>query len=106
MTYYPVGAEITWHRDSRAFETVFGVSLLADAELRLRPASQRGRHRDDIVRFVAARRSMYELADEARTGWLHHVPPVKTPRYSLTIRTLRPGTEIFPATALAQYARS
>lgn len=104
VTYYPVGAEITWHRDSRAFESVFGVSLLADTELRLRPASRAGRHRGDILRFVAARRSLYELQGPARTGWMHHVPPVKTPRYSLTIRTLRPGTEIHSARPLAQYA--
>ncbi|MBN9465173.1 alpha-ketoglutarate-dependent dioxygenase AlkB [Brevundimonas sp.] len=106
VTYYPAGAEITWHRDSRAFELVFGVSLLADAELRLRPASRKGRHRGDVLKFVAARRSLYALSGPARTDWMHHVPPVKTPRYSLTIRTLRPGTIIYPAAQLAQYSQS
>ena len=103
VTFYPAGAEITWHKDSRAFESVYGVSLLADTRLQLRPASTKKRERGDIITLNVARRSLYVLDGEARAKWLHHVPPVKQPRYSLTIRTLRPDTEVFPAADLAQY---
>lgn len=103
VTYYPAGAEITWHKDSRAFESVYGVSLLADTRLQLRPASGKKRERSDIITLNVARRSLYVLDGEARAKWLHHVPPVKQPRYSLTIRTLRPDTQVFPAADLAQY---
>lgn len=101
VTRYPPGASITWHRDSRPFEAVFGVSLLNDAPLKLRPADRK--KGGPILTVPVLRRSIYALTGVARSKWLHHVPPVRETRVSLTIRTLRPGLEIHPATDLAQY---
>ena len=101
VTRYPPGASITWHRDSRPFEAIFGVSLLGDAPLKLRPADRKAG--GPILTVPTARRSVYTLTGAARSKWLHHVPPVKETRISLTIRTLRPGLEIHPAADLAQY---
>lgn len=101
VTRYPPGASITWHRDSRPFESVFGVSLESDAPLKLRPANPK--NAKPILTVPVARRSIYALTGLARSKWLHHVPPVKETRVSLTIRTLRPGLEIHPAADLAQY---
>lgn len=101
VTRYAPGASITWHRDSRPFEAVFGVSLLADSPLKLRPADRKTP--GQILTVPVARRSLYVLKGAARSKWLHHVPPVRETRLSLTIRTLRPGVEIHPAAPLAQY---
>lgn len=101
VTRYPPGASITWHRDSRPFEAIFGVSLLGDSPLKLRPANPK--NAQPILTVPVARRSVYALTGAARSKWLHHVPPVKQTRVSLTIRTLRPGLEIHPAAALAQH---
>lgn len=103
VTRYTPGASITWHRDSRPFEAIFGVSLLGDAPLKLRPANPK--NAQPILTVPVARRSVYALTGAARSKWLHHVPPVKETRISLTIRTLRPGLEIHPAADLAQYQR-
>jgi alkylated DNA repair dioxygenase AlkB len=83
---YPVGAGIGWHRDAPQFGTVIGVSLLAPCRMRF----QRGvGARRETRAIVLERCSAYVLDGEVRWQWQHSVPPVKTPRYSITFRTLR-----------------
>jgi len=83
---YPPGSTIGWHRDAPAFGTVVGISLGAPARLRF----QRGkRERRRVWELLAAPRSGYVLAGEARTSWEHSIPPTKEPRHSITFRTLR-----------------
>jgi DNA oxidative demethylase len=84
---YPEGAQIGWHRDAPMFGIVLGVSLLGVARLRLRrdvPSGER-----ETYEVTLDRRSGYVLAGEALTKWQHHIPPAKSPRYSITFRTLR-----------------
>lgn len=83
---YPPGSTIGWHRDAPAFGTVVGISLGAPARLRF----QRGqRERRRVWELLAAPRSGYVLAGEARTSWEHSIPPTKELRHSITFRTLR-----------------
>ena len=86
---YPPGAGIGWHRDRPAFgPEVVGISLLAESVMRLRPAGvTRGG-----LRVTLAPRSAYVLAGPARSDWQHHVPAVKSLRYSVTFRTLVEAT--------------
>ena len=84
VTEYTPGAGIGWHRDAPVFGVVAGVSLLADCDFRFR----RGESGRSLALNVA-RHSVYKLTGESRWGWQHHIPPVKTLRYSITFRTLR-----------------
>jgi alkylated DNA repair dioxygenase AlkB len=60
-TEYDVGAGIGWHRDKKHFDQVFGLSLASACKFRF----------------------------AARTAtWEHSIPPVETPRYSITFRTM------------------
>jgi alkylated DNA repair dioxygenase AlkB len=82
---YPSGAGIGWHADSPAYgPTVLSLSLGAAACLQLR----RSDSEDTTTRFelVLAPRSLFVLAGEARTSWVHRVRPVRAERYSLTVR--------------------
>jgi len=84
VTEYTPGAAIGWHKDAPVFGVVAGVSLLADCDFRFR----RGESGRSLSLSVAPR-SVYKLTGEARWGWQHHIPPMKTLRYSITFRTLR-----------------
>jgi DNA oxidative demethylase len=83
---YPEGAPIGWHRDSPTYEVVVGVSFLSPARLRLRRGP-----REERVQWeqLLEPRSGYVLAGPARWQWEHHVPPAKSLRYSITLRSLR-----------------
>jgi alkylated DNA repair dioxygenase AlkB len=83
---YPAGAQIGWHRDAPAFGIVVGISLGSPSRLRFR--RDRGGVRKTFE-LVLEPRSGYVLAAEARTAWMHHVPPTKALRYSITFRTLK-----------------
>ncbi|MGZ8312217.1 MAG: alpha-ketoglutarate-dependent dioxygenase AlkB [Allosphingosinicella sp.] len=87
---YPVGAGLGWHRDRPVFGDVVGVSLLASAPLRFR---RRQGPKWERFTLEVAPRSAYLLRGEARTDWEHSLPPVATPRYAVTFRTLRPGAQ-------------
>lgn len=89
VTEYPPGAAIGWHRDRDVFGDVIGVSLLAPCVFRLRRKKDEGWER---VSLEAEPRSAYLLSGPARTEWEHSIPPVPELRYSVTFRTLRPGT--------------
>src|SRR5215213_8995086 len=84
VTEYTPGAGIGWHRDAPVFGVVAGVSLLADCDFRFR-RRESGRS----LSLSVAPRSVYKLTGEARWGYQHHIPPIKTLRYSITFRTLR-----------------
>jgi alkylated DNA repair dioxygenase AlkB len=86
ISYYPAGAGIGWHRDAPMFGRVVGVSLLGSCTLRLRKRSAAGFERHELP---LPPRSAYRLSGSARWAWQHSIPPVKTPRYSITFRTLR-----------------
>jgi alkylated DNA repair dioxygenase AlkB len=85
ITEYPAGAAIGWHRDAPMFDVVVGISLLAPCRMRFRRGAAR-----DAPRWEAplAPRSAYVLAGEVRWAWQHSIPPVESPRYSITFRTL------------------
>jgi alkylated DNA repair dioxygenase AlkB len=87
LTDYRPGAGIGWHRDAPMFGVVAGVSLLGACRFRF----ERGKGEQRETRAVMlAPRSAYLLTGEARETWRHSIPPMKTPRYSVTFRTLRP----------------
>lgn len=83
---YAPGAGIGWHRDRPQFGKVVGVSLGAEAPLRLRRVRSGGW---DRVSLPLAARSAYLLDGEARELWEHSLSPVGALRYSITFRTLR-----------------
>jgi alkylated DNA repair dioxygenase AlkB len=96
---YPTGAGIGWHRDAPQFGVVVGVSLLGECRLRF----QRGRGPARQTRTVTiAPRSAYVLDGAARYEWQHSVPPTKTLRYSVTLRTLRDRTTGVGAVPLSE----
>jgi alkylated DNA repair dioxygenase AlkB len=89
VTEYPPGAVINWHRDAPPFELVAGISLLSDCTFRLRPQEKAKQNRRSVISFPVRRRSLYIMQGPARTDWQHSTAPVKSQRYSITLRTLR-----------------
>lgn len=89
VTEYPPGAGIGWHRDAPMFGVVIGVSLGAACRIRFRRGTAEGRL---AWAWELEPRSAYVLTGSARSTWQHTIPPVKTARYSITFRTLRPTT--------------
>ena len=86
LTEYPAGAGIGWHRDAPQFGLVVGVSLLGACRMRF----QRGTGAARQTRALElAPRSAYVLDGAVRWQWQHSIPPTKSPRYSVTFRTLR-----------------
>ena len=82
---YDPGAGIGWHKDRPVFEHVVGISLGADATLRLRRRSVAG---FDRVKVDLAPRSIYHLSGEVRHHWEHSIAPMDVPRWSITFRSL------------------
>jgi alkylated DNA repair dioxygenase AlkB len=89
ITEYPAGSVINWHRDAFPFDIIAGVSLDADCQFMLRPHDKQKQGRGSTLKFTVARRSLYVMQGEARTAWEHSIAPVKSVRYSITLRTLR-----------------
>jgi alkylated DNA repair protein (DNA oxidative demethylase) len=82
---YPAGASIGWHRDAPMFGSpVVGVSLLAPCRMRFRSEGA-------SVEVRLEPRSLYVIDGEARTKWQHHIPPIKSLRYSITMRIVKAG---------------
>jgi alkylated DNA repair dioxygenase AlkB len=94
---YTPGTPLGWHRDAPDYGLIAGVSLGSAARLRFRPWPPRDPKKDDIVTLELAPRSAYRMAQTARWGWQHSVPPVPALRYSVTMRTVRGGAH--PTTA-------
>jgi alkylated DNA repair dioxygenase AlkB len=89
ITEYPVGSVINWHRDAPPFDVIVGVSLLSDCNFRLRPHDKTKQSRSSIISLPVRRRSLYVIDGVARTEWQHSTTPVKSVRYSITLRTLK-----------------
>jgi alkylated DNA repair dioxygenase AlkB len=85
ITEYSPGAQINWHRDLPMFEQVLGISLLQSCTFKLKPYQKEGKP----LAIPLAPRSLYIMTGAARWSYLHHIPPVKELRYSITFRTLR-----------------
>ena len=92
---YRPGSPIGWHRDAPQYDIVAGVSLLADCRMKFRPyrspplPAPKSSRRSATHEIVLARRSAYLMAQESRSAYEHHIPPVTELRYSVTFRTLR-----------------
>jgi alkylated DNA repair dioxygenase AlkB len=89
LTEYPVGSVINWHRDAFPFNLVAGISLLTDCTFRLRPHDKTKHGKNSIISFPVHKRSLYVLEGPARMEWQHSIAPVKSVRYSITLRTLK-----------------
>jgi alkylated DNA repair dioxygenase AlkB len=89
VTEYPPRSVINWHRDAPPFDIIFGISLLSDCLFRFRPYDKNLQGRKSIISLPAKRRSIYLMQGEARSAWEHSISPVKSVRYSITLRTLR-----------------
>ncbi len=85
ITYYPTNAGIGWHRDAPMFDKIIGISLHNFCEMRFR---KRTNHKEQI-KVGLEPRSVYILSGAIRWGWEHSIFPLKSPRYSITLRTLR-----------------
>jgi len=91
LTEYPVGSVINWHRDAPPFDLIAGISLQSDSIFRLRPYDKAKQGRNSILSIPLRRRSLYVISGETRTSWEHSITPVTALRYSVTLRTLKPG---------------
>jgi alkylated DNA repair dioxygenase AlkB len=88
VTEYAPGSGIGWHRDRPTFENIVAVSFLAPCVLRLR----RKTNEDWERRFARIEpRSAYLLSGTVRNSWQHSIAPMDVLRYSVTLRTFRPG---------------
>jgi alkylated DNA repair dioxygenase AlkB len=92
---YRPGSPIGWHRDAPQYDIVAGISLLSDCRMKFRPYRSpsspmpKSSRRSATHEILLARRSAYLMAQESRTAYEHHIPPVTELRYSVTFRTLR-----------------
>lgn len=91
VSEYRPGATIGWHRDAPMFgPKVAGVSLLGACRMRFQRGKGEAR---EVFALTLPPRSAYVLGGAARAAWQHSIPAVKTLRYSVTFRTLRPRHE-------------
>lgn len=94
---YRPGAPIGWHRDAPQYDTIAGVSVLAECRMKLRPyvsprelAGVVKRPTRKTTHEITLRpRSAYIIGGPARQSFEHSIPPVAQLRYSITFRTLR-----------------
>lgn len=84
-TEYYTGTGIGWHRDKCHYDQVFGLSLASACKFRFRRKSGTRWERHTLD---AQPRSLYVMTGAARHAWEHSIPPVETPRYSITFRTI------------------
>ena len=68
------------------FGVVIGVSLLGACRMRFQQGTGAAR---ETCALELAPRSAYVLEGAVRWQWQHSIPPTKSPRYSVTFRTLR-----------------
>ena len=85
FTEYGKRTGIGWHRDKPHFDQVFGLSLASACKFRFRRKTGRTWQRFTLE---AEPRSLYMMAGESRSIWEHSIPPVNSPRYSITFRTM------------------
>jgi alkylated DNA repair dioxygenase AlkB len=88
VTEYAPGAGIGWHLDRPNYEDIVSISFLAPCALRLRRKSGDGWERR-TARIEP--RSAYLLHGAVRNDWQHSIAPMDRLRYSVTLRTFKPG---------------
>ena len=88
VTEYAPGAGIGWHRDRPSYEDIVAVSFLGPCTLRLRRRVGEGWERRSAH---IEPRSAYLLHGPVRNSWQHSIAPMDVLRYSVTLRTFRPG---------------
>jgi len=88
VTEYPPGAGIGWHRDRPTFEDIVAISFLAPCALRFRRRQGDQWERQSVL---IEPRSAYLLHGRVRNRWQHSIAPMDRLRYSVTLRTFRPG---------------
>ncbi|HEX3869688.1 MAG TPA: alpha-ketoglutarate-dependent dioxygenase AlkB [Pirellulales bacterium] len=88
VTEYAPGAGIGWHRDRPSYEDIVAVSFLAPCTLRLRRKAGEDWERRSVH---IEPRSVYLLHGLVRNSWQHSIAPMDMLRYSVTLRTFRPG---------------
>ncbi|RUR05650.1 hypothetical protein ELY15_14085 [Legionella sp. km772] len=84
VTEYPIDAGINWHRDAPVFKDIIGISLASSSFIYFRNRS----NKKEQIKLFLEPGSAYILKKAIRTNWEHRIPPVKLPRYSITLRTL------------------
>ena len=84
-TEYDVGVGIGWHRDKKHFDQVFGLSLASACKFRFR---RKAGNKWERFTLNVQPRSLYVMTGASRHLWEHSIPPVETPRYSITFRTM------------------
>jgi alkylated DNA repair dioxygenase AlkB len=90
ITEYPIGSVINWHRDAFPFDVIAGISLASDCTFRFRPHEKIKQVRGSVIPIHLQQRSLYIIQGQARSEWQHSISPVKSVRYSITLRTLKP----------------
>lgn len=88
VTEYPPGAGIGWHRDRPTFDDIVAISFLAPCALRLRRREGEGWERQSVL---VEPRSAYLLHGPVRNRWQHSIAAMDRRRFSVTLRTFRPG---------------
>jgi alkylated DNA repair dioxygenase AlkB len=86
---YAPGTPLGWHRDVPDFESIVGVSLLGEGEMRFRPYPPPAGRSDATRSLLLPPRSAYVLEGPARWQWQHAIVPTKVLRYSISLRTAR-----------------
>lgn len=86
---YAPGTPLGWHRDVPDFESIVGVSLLGEGEMRLRPYPPSPGRSSGTRSLLLPPRSVYVLEGPARWRWQHSIVPTKVLRYSISLRTAR-----------------
>ena len=67
---------------------MLGLSLGADATMRLRRRTEAGFERHNVL---LPARSLYRLSGEVRWEWEHSIAPLEQTRWSVTFRSLLQG---------------
>ena len=86
---YAPGTPLGWHRDVPDFESIVGVSLLGEGQMRFRPYPPASARAADVRSLLLPPRSVYVLEGPARWQWQHSIVPTKVLRYSISLRTAR-----------------
>jgi len=83
ITLYPKGAGIGWHADAEHFgDVIIAISLAGAARLEFRTSGTVA----PTHQMIAEPGSLYVMTGPARWQYQHQVIPVKTDRYSITLR--------------------
>jgi alkylated DNA repair dioxygenase AlkB len=90
VTEYRPGTPIGWHRDAPQYGFVVGVSLASACRMRFRPLDEPATRRS-VFALDLEPRSAYVMQAQIRWGWQHSIPPTKSLRYSITMRTAADG---------------